>query len=129
MVDDEPRLMLLVADDASQIRQINALAGRAGWRMRTVPDGETALRMLDDTSPEKPQALMLDSWIAGDESCRLIGRFAVGVVDAHHIHTGFEHPPQRSGIVGRGAEGGDYLGAAAHEGLADQVGAQHTRPL
>lgn len=75
MVDDEPRLMLLVADDAGQIRQINSLAGRAGWRMRTVPDGETALRMLDDTSAEKPQALMLDSWIAGDDSCRLIGRF------------------------------------------------------
>ena len=60
MVDDEPRLMLLVADDASQIRQINALAGRAGWRMRTVPDGETALRMLDDTSPDaKPDGVIV----------------------------------------------------------------------
>ncbi|GGD67519.1 sigma-54-dependent transcriptional regulator [Croceicoccus mobilis] len=74
MVEDEPRLMLLVAEDATQIRQINALAGRSGWRTRIVADGESALAMLADTAAEKPQALMLDSWVAGDDSCRLIGR-------------------------------------------------------
>lgn len=74
MLDDEPRLMLLVADDAAQIRQINSLAGRCGWRTRTVADGDIAMAMLGDGTDERPQALMLDSWVAGDESCQLIGR-------------------------------------------------------
>lgn len=73
MGEDEPRLLLLVDRDSAQIRQVSAIAARAGWRTQSVVDGPAALAHLASSETEAPQAIMLDSWVARNESCRLIG--------------------------------------------------------
>ena len=70
----EPRMLLLIDDDPSQIRLISGLAGRAGWRTQAVARPEAAIDLLEDTRSQKPHAVILDSWVAGDDSCQLIGQ-------------------------------------------------------
>lgn len=73
MVEDEPRLLLLVDRDIAQVRQVSAIAARAGWRTHCVSDGPGALEWLGNRETETPQALLLDSHVARGDSCRLIG--------------------------------------------------------
>lgn len=73
MGEDEPRLLLLVDRDSAQVRVVAAIAARAGWRTHTVTDGVAALACLHNPESEQPQALLLDSQIAREDSCQLIG--------------------------------------------------------
>ncbi|WP_066552189.1 sigma-54-dependent transcriptional regulator [Croceicoccus bisphenolivorans] len=73
MGEDDPRLLLLVDRDSAQIRVTASIAARAGWRTHTVSDGIAALAYLHARDSEKPQALLLDSLVAREDSCQLIG--------------------------------------------------------
>jgi len=77
MDDDDSRLLLLVDTDSAQVRLVSAIAARAGWRTQFVPDGNAALSFLAACGDEGPQALMLDSSVADDDSCQLIGQLRV----------------------------------------------------
>jgi len=73
MGEDEPRLLLLVDRDSAQVRLVASIAARAGWRTHSVPDGAGALAYLASEECETPQSLLLDSLVAGEQSCQLIG--------------------------------------------------------
>lgn len=79
MDQEAPRLLLMVDRDPAQVRTVAAIAARAGWRTQSVGDGITALAHLHATDSERPQALMLDSQVARDDSCRLIGEIRATV--------------------------------------------------
>ncbi|MDT0575013.1 sigma-54 dependent transcriptional regulator [Croceicoccus sp. F390] len=73
-MEQESRLLLLVDDDPAQIRMVSSIASRATWRVMHVGDGDAALSLLRQPDAPHFDALLLDSWIAGEDSCQLIGQ-------------------------------------------------------
>jgi DNA-binding NtrC family response regulator len=73
MSEQEDRLLVLVNDDPALTRQVSSLAARARWRTMNLADGDAALALLDGINGVQPDALLLDAWVAGDQTCRLIG--------------------------------------------------------
>ncbi len=74
MGEDEPRLVLLVDRDPAQVRLVGSIAARAGWRSHAETDSASALAYLASDETETPQAILLDSMVAREDSCQLIGQ-------------------------------------------------------
>jgi len=74
MGEDEPRLVLLVDRDPAQVRLVGSIAARAGWRSHAESDSASALAYLSSDETETPQAILLDSMVAREDSCQLIGQ-------------------------------------------------------
>ncbi len=74
MGEDEPRLVLLVDRDPAQVRLVGSIAARAGWRSHAESDSAAALAYLASDETETPQAILLDSMVAREDSCQLIGQ-------------------------------------------------------
>jgi signal transduction histidine kinase len=70
---DEVPLVLVVEDDPSSAKMLEALLQHAGYRVRVAEDGAAALAMLDEAPP--PDVLLLD-WmlpeVTGLELCRAV---------------------------------------------------------
>jgi len=53
-------MLMLVDDEAAQVRLVSALAARAGWRTTSVPDDETAIAMLGTRDGMMLDAILID---------------------------------------------------------------------
>ena len=73
MEEDELRLLLVVDRDPAQVRLVSSIAARAGWRTQSVADVGAAITRLARTDDGRVCALLLDSEVAREESCHVIG--------------------------------------------------------
>lgn len=97
--------LVLVVDDVEANRMLaRAYLEKLGWEVRTVNDGEAALRWLQQ---EIPQAMLVDVWMPGlrgdrlarqlrqDPACagmRLVGYTALAMPEevSSFVHAGFD---------------------------------------
>jgi len=63
---------MLIDDEPAQCRLISALASKAGWRTIVARDSETAIAMLGTQQGMCLDAIILDQWVPGDDSTKLI---------------------------------------------------------
>ncbi|WP_144095403.1 sigma-54-dependent transcriptional regulator [Croceicoccus sediminis] len=73
MEEDELRLLLVVDRDPAQVRLVSSIAARAGWRTQSVSDVCAAISRLARVDDGHVCALLLNSEVAGDDSCQVIG--------------------------------------------------------
>lgn len=69
--DLDQRLVMLIDDEHSQVRLISSIAARAGWRTIVFGASDDALAALGEHG-DQPSAIILDHWVAGDDTCKLI---------------------------------------------------------
>lgn len=72
MIEADQRLLMIIDNDPAQSRVIGALAGREGWRVVSVDEGEKAIATLGTREGMQLSAIILDQTVAGDLACELI---------------------------------------------------------
>ncbi len=72
MAEEKIRHLMLIDDEPAQCRLISALASKAGWRTIMARDSETAIAMLGTQQGMCLDAIILDQWVPGDDSTKLI---------------------------------------------------------